>query len=167
MKVEVRVVIEEMRPHDWSAVRRIYAQGIATGQATFETEVPDREGWDRGHLAEPRLVAREGDEVVGWAALLPTSPRPVYRGVAEVSVYVAEGARGLGVGGALLEALIRAAERAGIWTLQAVVFPENAVSLALHRGAGFREVGRRERIARLGGRWRDTLLLERRSPVVG
>jgi L-amino acid N-acyltransferase YncA len=165
VKVDTAVVVEEMRHDDWPAVRRIYSEGIAAGQATFETEVPDWEAWDRTHLEAPRLVARERSDVVAWAALVPVSPRPAYRGVAEVSVYVAEAARGRGVGRALLEELVRASERAGIWTLQAVLFPENEASLALHRGVGFRQVGRRERIASLRGEWRDTLLLERRSPI--
>jgi L-amino acid N-acyltransferase YncA len=161
----VDVQVERMGTEDWPAVRRIYAEGVATGEATFETEVPGWERWDASHLPTPRLVARAAGEVVGWVALLPASPRPVYSGVAEVSVYVAGSARGRGVGRALLSALVAASEGAGIWTLEAVVFPENAASVALHRGLGFREVGRRERIARLHGVWRDTVLLERRSPV--
>lgn len=159
--------IEEMSAADWPGVQRIYREGIDTGQATFETEAPDRDAWNRIHLPAPRIVARLGHEVVGWAALSPVSGRTVYEGVAEVSVYVAEGQRGRGVGRALLEALVSASEAERIWTLQAVMFPENEASLALHRRSGFREVGRRERIARHHGVWRDTVLLERRSGRVG
>ena len=163
----VRLAIEPMTPQDSGAVLRIYAQGIEGGQATFETEPPSWDAWDRLHLREPRLVAREEGRVIGWAALSPISDRPVYRGAAEVSVYVAEDRRGTGVGRGLLQALVSRAEDAGYWTLQATVFPENRASLALHRGCGFRVVGRRERIGRHRGVWRDTLLLERRSPQVG
>ena len=161
------VTIEALTPDDWEAVRAIYEEGIATGDATFETQAPDWEAWDRGRRADCRLVARSEGEVVGWAALSPVSARPVYSGVAEVSLYVAAFARGRGVGTALLRALIEASERAGIWTLQGAIFPENAASLALVRRCGFREVGRRERIGCLGGIWRDTILVERRSRVVG
>src|SRR5215467_7865586 len=160
-------VIDSMRPRDWEFVRAIYLEGIATGQATFETEAPDWERWDTGHLPQCRLVIRNGDGVLGWAALSPVSKRRVYAGVAEVSVYVAASARGLGVGGALMRALIEASERQGVWTLQSSVFPENHASVALHFKYGFREVGRRERIARHHGVWRDTVILERRSRVVG
>jgi len=155
--------IEALTEADWPEVRRIYEEGIATGQATFETEVPGWERWDAGHLPQPRLVARRRGRVLGWAALSPVSPRPVYAGVAEVSVYVGAAHRGEGLGRALLEELIRASEKEGVWTLQAGVFPENEASLALHRACGFRVVGRRERIGRLRGEWRDVLLLERRS----
>ena len=164
--MEIR--IDEMRAADWPAVRSIYEAGIATGNATFQTEAPTWEAWGAGHLASCRLVARDSDgAVVGWAALSPVSARPVYRGVAEVSVYVAEDARGRGVGRRLLEALIAASEHDGRWTLQAGVFPENEASVALHTACGFRVVGRRERPGRLRGVWRDVLLLERRSRVVG
>ena len=163
-----------MTSSDWPAVRRIYAEGIATGDAGFETEVPEWESWDAEHLAACRLVAVQAGEVVGWAALSPVSGRCVYGGVAEVSVYVAASARGEGVGRALLEALVDASEQAGVWTLQAGVwtlqagvFPENQASLRLHRAAGFRVVGRRERLGRLGGRWRDVVLIERRSAKAG
>jgi L-amino acid N-acyltransferase YncA len=158
------VRVEDMREDDWPAVRAIYEQGIATGDATFETAVPDWRSWDASHLALPRLVARAGRSVVGWAALSSVSERCAYTGVAEASVYVAEDARGLGVGRLLLDELLVGAERAGIWTVQAGVFPENAASLALHRACGFRTVGTRERLGRLNGRWRDVVLLERRSP---
>src|SRR5436309_11397522 len=159
--------IDEMRPDDWDAVRVIYAAGIAAGQATFETEPPSWEQWDAGHLAAGRLCARAGGRVVGWAALSPVSRRAVYSGVAEVSVYVHPDWRGRGVGTSLLAALVVASERHGFWTLQAGIFPENAASLALHVRCGFRVVGRRERIGQLHGVWRDTVLLERRSRVVG
>ena len=160
-------MIDSMRPQDWEFVRAIYLEGMATGQATFETEAPDWECWDAGHLPQCRLVARDGDGVLGWAALSPVSRREAYAGVAEVSVYVAASARGLGVGGALMRALIEASERQGFWTLQSSIFPDNHASLALHLKHGFREVGRRERIARHHGVWRDTVVLERRSSVAG
>jgi L-amino acid N-acyltransferase YncA len=160
-------IIDSMRPHDWEFVRAIYLEGIATGQATFEIEAPDWDRWDAGHLPQCRLVARNDDTVLGWAALSPVSRREVYAGVAEVSVYVAAAARGCGVGGALMRALIGASERHGVWTLQSIVFPENQASIVLHLKHGFREVGRRERIARHHGVWRDTVVLERRSSVVG
>lgn len=165
MGAEMRIT--PLAADDWPAVRAIYAAGIATGQATFETEVPDWPAWDGARLACCRLAARRGAELVGWATLGPVSARPVYRGVAEVSVYVAAVARGQGVGRALLAALVEAAEVEGIWTLQASIFPENAASVALHRACGFRVVGRREHIAQHHGLWRDTLLLERRSKRVG
>jgi L-amino acid N-acyltransferase YncA len=155
--------IRAMRAEDWPAVREIYEQGIATRQATFETAAPTREVWDGGHLAEPRLVAEEGGEIVGWAALSPISRRPCYAGVAEGSVYVAEHARGRGLGHALLERLCADADAAGIWTIQTSIFPENVASLELHKRCGFRVVGTRERIAQLDGAWRDTVLLERRA----
>ena len=159
--------IDVMRDEDWEQVRAIYLEGIATGHATFETEAPSWERWDAGHLRQPRLAARGGGEILGWAALSPVSKRRAYAGVAEVSVYVGGGGRGRGVGRALLEALVGESETCGIWTLQAGVFPENAASVRLHLRCGFREVGRRERIGRLHGVWRDTLLFERRSKVVG
>ena len=158
-------VIDQMRNEDWEQVRAIYVEGIRTGDATFETEAPSWEGWDDAHLTFARLVLREDTAVLGWAALSPVSKREVYRGVAEVTVYVAETARGRGIGRALLLALIAESERNGIWTLQASIFPENTASVALHRRCDFREVGRRERIAQLHGVWRDTLLFERRVAV--
>jgi L-amino acid N-acyltransferase YncA len=160
------VTVRDLRPGDWPEVARIYAQGIATGNATFETEVPTWEAWDDSHLADQRLVAEEGGQVVGWIALAPVSRRPCYAGVAEVSVYVAESERGRGVASDLLTALVERAERGGIWTLQTSVFPENEPSLALLRRFGFRTVGTRERIGQLHGVWRDTVLVERRSEVV-
>jgi phosphinothricin acetyltransferase len=156
-----------MTAQDWPAVRRIYEEGMATGDATFETEAPDWSAWDEAHLPAHRFVARLGGTVVGWVALSPVSHRRVYAGVAEVSVYVAEGARGRGVGRELLSAVVGSSEEAGIWTLQTGIFPENEVSLALHRRLGFREVGVRERIGRHHGVWRDVVFMERRSPIAG
>jgi L-amino acid N-acyltransferase YncA len=161
----MRRVIEQMRPDDWPTVRSIYLEGIASGNSTFETNAPSWEKWDDSHLQIARLVMREVDAILGWAALSPVSKRSVYQGVAEVTVYVAEGAQGEGIGRALLEALIDESERNGIWTLQASIFPENTASVKLHLRCGFREVGRRERIAMLNGVWRDTLLFERRSAL--
>ena len=159
--------VEPMLPADWPAVRRIYAEGQATGRATFDTDIPDWEVWDAGHLAAPRLVARDEGEVVGWAALGPVSSRPCYRGVAEVSIYVAAAAQGRGAGRLLLEALVTASEAAGIWTLHSSIHADNSVSVRLHQRAGFRVVGRRERIARRADGWADTIIMERRSSVVG
>jgi phosphinothricin acetyltransferase len=156
--------LDALTAADWEAVRSIYLEGIATGNATFEKTVPPWPEWDRAHLPSCRLVAREEGEVLGWAALSAVSGRCVYAGVAEVSVYVAERARGRGIGAALLRALVAASEAQGIWTLQAGIFPENIASLELHRKAGFRVVGARERLGCMDGRWRDVVLLERRSP---
>jgi L-amino acid N-acyltransferase YncA len=160
-------VVDEMSKADWKPVRAIYEEGIATGDATFETRVPGWEEWDGGHLRACRLVARREGEVIGWAALSSVSGRCVYAGVAEVSVYVAAPARGSGVGKALLRALVDASESEGIWTLQAGIFPENEASVVLHRACGFREVGQRERLGQMNGVWRDVALMERRSKVVG
>jgi phosphinothricin acetyltransferase len=156
-----------MQPSDWPAVERIYLEGIATGNATFETESPGWEKWNSAHHPHSRLIAKDGDALVGWAALSPVSARRVYAGVAEVSVYVAASAQRKGIGRLLLTELIRQSEQNGTWTLQAGIFPENAASIALHKSLGFREVGRRMKIGQLRGRWRDTVLLERRSEVVG
>jgi len=161
------IPMRPMTPGDWPAVRAIYQQGIATRNATFETAAPEWPEWDAGHLAEPRLVAHDGGTVLGWAALTPVSKRAVYAGVADVSIYVADDARGRGVGRALLARLIAESERLGLWTLQAGIFPENQASLALHQGCGFRVVGRRERIGAMADRWRDVMLLERRSAAAG
>lgn len=162
-------VIEPMQPSDWPAVRQIYQAGIDTGLATFETQAPTEWAlWEGGKRPDCRLVARAAEgELLGWAALSPTSKRPVYAGVCEVSIYVAERARGQGVGKALMRALVAESEGAGIWTLTASIFPENTASVALHGRFGFRLLGRRERIAQLHGVWRDTVLMERRSQVVG
>jgi phosphinothricin acetyltransferase len=160
-------VVASFEPAHWDAARRIYLEGIATGNATFETDAPTWEAWDRGHLEGLRVVALDDDgDVVGWAALSPVSDRCVYGGVAEESVYVAEAARGRGVGRLLLEELIRRSEAAGIWTIQTGIFPENETSLRLHEGVGFRVVGVRERIGKQHGTWRDVVFLERRSPHV-
>lgn len=164
----MNVTVRALEPTDWPSVAEIYRQGIASGDATFETEVPTWEAWDAGRLPQARLVAEAGGAVVGYAALSPVSSRCVYAGVAEVTVYVAEAARGRGVGRALLGALVQASEEAGLWTLHAGIFPENDASLALHRKEGFRVVGVWERLGRFhDGRWRDVVLLERRSPRVG
>jgi phosphinothricin acetyltransferase len=160
-------VLDIMTAADWPAVRAIYEDGIAAGNATFETAAPAWPEWDARHLPHSRLIARADGAVLGWAALSPVSARGVYRGVAEVSIYVAGRARRQGVGLGLMEALIAESERQGIWTLQAGIFPENTASVELHRRAGFRVVGLRERIGCLRGTWRDTVLLERRSTAVG
>jgi L-amino acid N-acyltransferase YncA len=170
--------VAPMRPEDWPAVREIYREGIASGNATFETEPPDWQKWDGSHRQDCRIVVREAvvekvasgvlhPRLLGWAALSPVSSRRVYAGVAEVSVYVAAAQRGAGVGRALLQALVDESERHGIWTLQAGIFPENVASVKLHAACGFREVGVRRRIGKMGSAWRDVLLLERRSTVAG
>jgi phosphinothricin acetyltransferase len=160
-------IVRDMTDADWPQVRTIYAAGIETGDATFDVEPPDFAGFDARHLSAHRLVACADDcRVLGWAAVSPTSSRTVYAGVVEVSVYVDPDATGRGVGRLLLAALIESTEAAGIWTLTAGIFPENAASLALHERLGFRRLGVRERIGRQHGRWRDVALLERRSPTV-
>jgi phosphinothricin acetyltransferase len=162
-----QVRMRPMTPADAEIVLGIYRQGIATGDATFETEVPAWEEWDRTHLVHSRIVAEMDSRVVGWAALSPVSDRCVYGGVAEVSVYVASGARGKGIGLALLDALVTSSESEGIWTLQAGLFPENVASVRIQERMGFRVVGVRERLGQLAGVWRDVLLMERRSQVQG
>ena len=160
-------LIDLERTH-WESVRDIYEEGLATGHASFETTAPTWDAWDSSHLAAPRLVAVDDDGgIAGWTALSPVSRRPVYAGVAEVSVYVRESARGRGVGHLLLDELIRRSEAAGLWMLTAGIFPENVASCRLHVAHDFRLVGRRERIGRHHGAWRDTLLFERRSRSVG
>ena len=156
-----------MQAEDWPAVEVIYREGIAAGNATFETESPGWEKWNANHHQHSRLVVRTEANIVGWAALSRVSTRPVYAGVAEVSIYVAASARGKGIGKTILQALIEQSEQNGIWTLQAGIFPENVASIALHKSCGFREVGIRERIGRLSGHWRNVFLLERRSAIVG
>jgi len=159
--------IRPMRSDDWPAVRDIYFEGIATGNATFETVVPEWTKWDAAHLQQCRLVAQDSERILGWAALSSVSSRRVYSGVAEVSVYVASTARGHGVGKLLLQSLVERSERCGIWTLQAGIFPENVPSVVLHKSCGFWEIGRRQKLGQRDGVWRDVLLLERRSSSVG
>lgn len=161
------ITVGKMQDEDREAVQAIYREGIATGNATFETNAPEWEEWDKRHLRDCRLVARVEGQVIGWAALSPVSSRYVYSGVAEVSIYVTASVRGMGVGKALLRALIAESERVGIWTLQGSIFPENVASIVLHKACGFREVGYRERIGQMNGVWRDTVLMERRSKVMG
>jgi phosphinothricin acetyltransferase len=161
------LLIDKMREEDWESVRSIYREGIETGNATFETRVPDWEEWDNNHLQSCRLVARKEGQVVGWAALSPVSERCVYRGTAEVSVYMSPDFHGQGIGKALLQRLVEESEQHGLWTLQAGIFPENIVSIELHKACGFREVGRREKIGQMNGIWRDVVIFERRSRIVG
>jgi L-amino acid N-acyltransferase YncA len=150
---------------DWPRVAEIYAEGIETGGATFETEVPTWGRWDAVHLDHPRLVARIDERIQGWVAVSRVSDREVYRGRVECSLYVAAQARGSGVGEGLMEALVEQADAAGLWTIEAIVFPDNEASVRMLEASGFRVVGRRERLGRLHGVWRDVLLLERRGPV--
>jgi L-amino acid N-acyltransferase YncA len=159
------VTVRALEPRDWPAVRRIYAEGIATGMATFETTVPSQAKLDAKWLPGHRWVAEVNGEVAGWAAASAVSDRDCYSGVAETSVYVRDGFRGHGVGKALLRRQIEAADAAGIWTLQSAIFAENTASIALHHGAGYRTIGVRERIARLHGVWHDTVFIERRAPT--
>lgn len=161
------IAIDTLKPDDWSAVRRIYLDGLATGNASFETAAPSWETWDAKHHTHSRLVARAGERIVGWAALAPVSSRACYAGVAEVSLYVSDDSRGRGVGKKLLEAIIASSECNGIWMLQGGTFPENLASLRLQESCGFRVVGRRERVGKLNSVWRDTVLTERRSKIVG
>lgn len=161
------IEIKKMKPNDWEAVFSIYLEGIATGLATFETTVPNYETWNKAHLTDCRLIATENNEVLGWSALSPVSSRCVYGGVAEISVYISKKSRGLGIGKQLLEQLILESESAGIWSLQSGVFPENIGSIKLHENVGFRYIGKKERIGKLHGIWKDNLLFERRSKKVG
>jgi L-amino acid N-acyltransferase YncA len=163
----MKITMTSMKPDDWEKVQLIYREGIETGNATFETEVPAWEKWDKSHLRECRLVARSETGVVGWAALSPVSNRCIYASVAEASIYVCSSARGQCVGNKLMLALIEESERNGIWTLQGGVFPENKASIALLKSCGFREVGIRERVGQMNGVWRDVLLFERRSNTIG
>ena len=160
-------LIKKMTPNDWPAVAAIYAEGIRTGNATFQTDVPSWEDWDKAHITNSRLVAIKKDAVTGWAAITLVSGRCVYAGVAEVSVYVGEAFRGQGIGLSLLEQLVIESEANRFWTLQAGIFPENIGSIRIHEKCGFKVLGRRKRIGQMGGIWRDTILLERRSEVVG
>ncbi|MGP0101946.1 MAG: N-acetyltransferase family protein [Solirubrobacteraceae bacterium] len=164
------MVLEPLTAEDWPAAARVYEEGIAGGNATFESAAPPWEEWSATRAGYPAVIARDADggEVIGWAALGPVSSRAVYRGVGEVSIYVAPARTRRGVGRALLHALIDASERAGFWTLRAGIFPENAASIALHEACGFRRVGVSERIGQMpDGRWRDVVLFERRSALVG
>ncbi|MEP6705283.1 MAG: N-acetyltransferase family protein [Acidobacteriota bacterium] len=158
--------IDGLNSDDWESVRAIYLEGIATGDATFETDAPSWTAWDSAHLPFCRLVARDGDSIVGWAALSRVSNRAAYAGVAEVSAYVEGSKQGKGIGRLLLEKLIEESEQEGIWTLQAGVFPENKSSIELHKKCGFREVGTREKIGKLNGEWRDVILMEYRTKMV-
>jgi phosphinothricin acetyltransferase len=160
------VIVRELQPEDWPAVRAIYEDGIRTGVATFETEAPSWEAWDAAHGAL-RLVAEQDGSVVGWAALSPYSPRRCYRGVGEVGIYVGEAARGAGVGRLLLEQLIERSEEDGYWTLIAGIDAENEASRRLHSSCGFRELGVHRGLGESGGMWRDVIWAERRSTVVG
>jgi len=165
-------VADYMKREDWRQVRSIFLEGIGTGNSTFEADAPDWDKWDSAHLREHRLVVREGDSILAWAALSPVSNRCVYSGVAELSLYVAAAHRGKGIGSALLKAIINSTEKAGLWTLQGGIFPENKPSLRLVRKHGFKEIGRREKIGKmtygdLAGTWRDVILVERRSAVIG
>ncbi len=167
MPVNSSIAIRPMESRDWPSVKAIYLEGIATGNATFESEAPEWAEWDAKHLPDARLVAEADGGVVGWVALTPVSGRCVYSGVAELSIYVASAMRGRGMGNALLAALISESETKGYWTLQTGIFPENKASLALHQKLGFRILGTRERIGKMDGRWRDVVLMERRSTTVG
>jgi phosphinothricin acetyltransferase len=168
MSERQNVTVSDMTKADWSAVRNVYLEGIATGNATFETEAPTWEEWDADHVLTPRLVARTSDNtIIGWTALSQVSSRDVYAGVAEVSIYVAAASRGMGVGRLLMQTIAERSEEEGFWTLQAGVFPENLSSIQMHKRCGFRIVGVRERLGKLDGVWRDILLMERRSDRVG
>ena len=159
--------VGELKEPHYTTVKKIYLEGIATGNATFQTEAPDWEDWNKSHLLHSRFIVLENDTIAGWAALSPVSSRCVYAGVAEVSVYVGKDFRGKGVGDRLLKAIIFSSEENGIWTLQSGIFPENSSSIALHEKNGFRIVGRREKIGKMNAAWRDNLLLERRSKLIG
>ena len=165
-------LIDKMKPEDWEQVRSIYLEGIRTGNSTFESDAPDWEKWNAAHMPEPRLVTRAGNTILAWGALSPISSRCVYAGVAEFSLYVAAKSRGQGVGTTLLASLIEASENVGIWTLRGGIFPENTASLSLVKKHGFREIGRTEKVGKMtygkfAGTWRDVVLVERRSRVVG
>jgi L-amino acid N-acyltransferase YncA len=165
-------IIDIMKPEGWQQIRAIYLEGIGTGNSTFEADAPDWSKWDATHLREHRLVLRQGDSILAWAALSPVSARAVYSGVVELSLYVMAAQRGKGIGSALLKAIIDSTEKAGLWTLQGGIFPENTPSLRLVKKHGFKEIGRREKIGKmtygdLAGTWRDVILVERRSAMTG
>lgn len=161
------ITFETMQPAHWQQVKAIYEEGIKTGNATFETTAPEWEAWDNAHLKECRLVTTEDEKVLGWAALVSVSSRCVYAGVAENSVYVSASAQGKGIGKMLLNKLVEESEAHNIWTIQTGIFPENIASIKIHEAVGFRIIGKRERIGKMNGVWRDTLFLERRSSKVG
>jgi L-amino acid N-acyltransferase YncA len=161
------IIFRSMRPGDWSSVATIYRQGIETGNATFQTDIPTWDSWDAAHIKNCRIVAAHSEEIIGWAALTPVSGRCVYAGVAEVSVYVSPRYHGQKIGTMLLGKLISESEEAGLWTLQSSIFPENLPSLRIHLNLGFRKVGVRKKIGKMNGIWRDTVLLERRSAITG
>ncbi|RIV35255.1 N-acetyltransferase family protein [Flagellimonas lutimaris] len=161
------MTVRSMKPSDWENVSRIYSEGIATGFATFETQTPTYDHWDQAHTEHCRLVAEKDGEIMGWAALSPVSSRCVYGGVGEVSVYISNKSRGKGVGKLLMEHLIKKSEKAGYWTIQSGIFPENIASIKLHEKMGFRYIGKRERVGKTHGVWKDNLLFEKRSDKIG
>jgi len=161
------MVIDKMIPYDWDRVREIFIEGIQTGNATFRTEAPTWNEWEKDHLTNCRFVAKQNGEVVGWVALTPISSMLAFSGVVEVSIYIASSAAGMGVGSRLLQQVIESSEQNNIWTIQSMIFPENVASIKLHRKFGFEEVGTRKQIGKLNGVWRDVVLLERRSTIVG
>jgi len=156
-----------MTPTDWTSVANIYQEGLSTGFASFETSAPSFDDWDAAHLSSCRIVATENERMLGWVALSPVSSRCVYGGVAELSVYVSKTSRGKGVGKLLMETVIQDSEAEGLWTIQSGIFPENTASIELHKKVGFRYIGKRERVGKLNGVWKDNLLFERRSDTVG
>ncbi len=161
-------IIQEMTKADWQGVVKVYSEGINTGKATFQTELPNLDQWDHGHIKTCRLVARLGKKVLGWCALSPTSSRCVYAGVGEVSIYIGEEYRGKGIGKELLTNLVKLSEENGFWTLQSGIIKENVGSIALHKSCGFREIGIREKISKMSnGEWHDVILMERRSKSIG
>jgi L-amino acid N-acyltransferase YncA len=164
---KTEIIFRPMKADDWKSVAEIYRQGIETGHATFQQDIPNWDEWNNGHLKDCRIIAEQDSEIVGWAALTPVSGRCVYAGVAEVSVYVSDNHKGQKIGTNLLNKLVSESEKEGFWTLQAGIFQENIPSLLIHEKAGFRKVGFREKIGKMNGIWRDTILLERRSKTIG
>lgn len=167
MKETNSIIVRPMTASDWQAVSKIYAEGISTGFATFEKDIPSYQSWDAAHMQSCRLIATDDNAILGWAALSPVSSRCVYGGIGEVSVYVGKDCRGRGVGKLLMQALINESETEGLWTIQSGIFPENEGSIELHKKAGFRYIGKRERVGKLDGVWKDNLLFERRSTTIG